>query len=406
MIEASEIDDFSTAILLRHLKGVSSISPNSPRIDIRRDFELLKLHWAISSSIRNLAKYLIENRHETQSLLAFRKRTDDAMARGRIDARSTVLERQRTGLPTIVVSAEPIRSFSNGPNQILAWVINQSWQLAYRFTTITSDDTAYKINAEQIVFLLGQVKRIDVISSMLNEVSVTQRPLPAALITAQRSRRTLYRLAYEAYQKFIALEAGDYETIQIILRDTLLVPIENWRRLELAVALSIGEALSTVIGEELRLEILGLQPKAPIWRCGDYAIYWQTLTDLYTSPDLEPSEIIVQGILKAYGLNLSSDRPDLLVVNEKMQELVSIVEVKFHGGDNPAARFKEAAYQIVRYGRAYAKNISDIINRSAIAMNVSVPEIIDDTATAPFAFSFNDIKEGKLVEWIKSKWLA
>jgi hypothetical protein len=406
MITASEIDDFSTGILLRHLKGITSITPGSPRIDKRRDIDFIKLHWSISSSVRYLANYLIENRHETQSLLAFRKRTDDVMARGRIDARSTVLERYKTGLPTMVVSAEPIRSFSTGPNQILAWVINQAWQLAYRFASVTTEGSVYKQNADQVVHLLGQVRRIDVIGSILNEISVSRRPLPASLITAQRSRRKLYRLAYEAYQSYVALEAGNEIVIRAILKDTLLVPIENWRRLELAVALSVGEALAQVTGSDLQLEILGLQPRSPILRCGDYAMYWQTLTELYTPPIPEPSELTVQTILHAYGLNSSSDRPDLLVINEKTQELISIIEVKFHGGDSPAARFKEAAYQIVRYARGYASNPAAIIERSAIAMNVGVPELLDESSAAPFAFSFNDVKEGKLVQWIKAKWLV
>ena len=406
MIAASPIDDYSTSILLRHFKGITPITPGAPRIVNARDLEFLHYHWSISEPVKSLASYLLDNRHETQTLLTFRNRTDDAVARGRIDARATMLQRMRSGLPTAVVSAEPVRTYANGPNQVLAWVLNQSFRMALKFVSSFSLGPGYQTNTESAIHLLDQVRRMEFFRSVATEMPVTRRPLASSLIAAQRSRRKLYRLAYDAYQLFVAIERGDQDVIASLLKNTLLVPLENWRRLELAVALAAGEAISSATGKPLDLAILGLDAKTPILRCGPYAIYWQTPTNLYTQPPLEASEQKAQEIFVAYGLSASGDRPDLIVINEVTRELISIIEVKFHAGDNPTARFREAIYQIVRYGRGYNGDPDAIMERSVVAMNTTVPLLEAAIPGIPVAFSFDDILNYKFATWVAAKWLS
>ncbi|MCA0404835.1 MAG: hypothetical protein LCH39_01615 [Proteobacteria bacterium] len=119
------IVDFAASLFLRYFRSGSLIEGQSPTINAARDVEMLKGHWAISQPVRNLIEHILDYPHEAQALLMHKERIDDAVARGRIDARRTVLLRQRSGLPTAIASMEPVRSFNTGPNVILAWVLKE-----------------------------------------------------------------------------------------------------------------------------------------------------------------------------------------------------------------------------------------------------------------------------------------
>ena len=58
-------------------------------------------------------------------------------------------------------------------------------------------------------------------------------------------------------------------------------------------------------------------------------------------------------MLAAYDMAAGSDRPDLVVVDDEAGRTAAIVEVKYLAGDTANARFREAAGQIVRYGRGF-----------------------------------------------------
>lgn len=407
MITAGRIiDDYSTRILLRCLGGREPIPVDQPRIDLGTDLEYLQCHWAISNSVKVLARYVIENRHETQSLLAFRPRVDDAIARGRIDARATLLHRLRSGVPTALVTAEPIRSYAVGPNQVLAWVLRRSWQFATQFLSWHRKGTPYEIATNEVLHLFNQVRRIDAVSSMLGEMPAGRRPIGPALVAAERSRRKLYRLASDAYRELVAIEHGDRNAISRVLNDTLLGPMEDWRRLELAVALAFVNALAEELEEPVQLKLLGAQGRGPIVRCGSFSIFWQSLTDYYEAPHPEPSEVRVEEILAAYGMTMAADRPDLVVIDEAEKRTVGVIEVKFHAGDDPSAQFRSAVQQLVRYCRGYADDPTEILQRSAVAMNFSVPSLQTELGGVPAAFSFDDILKNRLGPWIKEAWLT
>ena len=113
-------------MFLRHFRSGVIAGVEKPRLDRERDIDLLRAYWAISNPVRDFLSYVLSNRHEAQSLLQYNRRTDDAVARGRIDARNTVLAQRLSGHPSLVVSEEPVRSFNTGPNQVVAWVVRMA----------------------------------------------------------------------------------------------------------------------------------------------------------------------------------------------------------------------------------------------------------------------------------------
>lgn len=400
-----EISDYAAGILLRYFRQGGPVGASVPSLDLARDLDLLRAHWAISDPLRVFLQYLLSHRHEAQALLQFRRRTDDAVARGRIDAHATMFARLVAGHPSLVVAEDPVRSFNTGPNQVVAWVVHMAATYAERLFALQSKSSAYAGLIEAAMGEIAAVKRLDALREPLKRVTVGRRPGPDALRNAARSRRPIYRYAVSAYNTLAAIEAGEEESLALVLRSTLLGPLEEWRRFELAVAIGIGEALAAETGEVLRLSILDTKPGQPVLRCGHYALYWQSGGGLFTPPPPEPSELRLEVLLAAYGMGLSAERPDFVVVDEKAGCAAAIVEVKYLAGDTSNARFREAAGQIVRYARGYSSGggLDDLIRRSLIALSREVPAVLDDAAVAPRTVDFAGIKAGELRPWVRDR---
>jgi hypothetical protein len=395
------IVDFSAGLLLRYFRRGAAISIDSPRLDYRRDINLLKGHWAISGPVRTLVSYILAHPHESQSLLSFRTRIDDAIARGRIDARRTWEYRLRSGLPSAIVAEEPIRSFNTGPNLVLAWVLREADAFTARLSLWQDTSSPYATMIEEAQREMRTVQRLEALREPLRAVSVGQRPGQGAVRTAARARQRIYRFAVEAYLLLQGLERGDQEAMNIVARTSLIGPIEEWRRFELAVGLAVGEALATACQESLQLHLLGGKSSGPLVTAGRFTVYWQQKTLHYNAPDLEPSELVTQKILKAYNLSSGADRPDLVVVDQERSAVSSIIEVKYLTGDTANARFREAVDQIVRYARGYAPlgETGNLIAHSLVVLSRNAPVLMDEAAAAPSSIDFAGLMRNELVPW-------
>jgi hypothetical protein len=332
---------------------------------------------------------------------------DDAVARGRIDARGTMLARRISGHPSLVLYEEPVRSFNTGPNQVVAWVVQMAATYLGRIFSSISPDSGYAGVIETTMADVAAVKRLDALREPLKAVAVHRRPGPGALRDASRSRRMIYRLAVAAFNTLATIEAGREDTLSDVLNSTLMGPLEQWRQFELAVGLGIGEALAAETGEHMELSVLGTKAGAPIIKCGTFAIFWQGSGGVYTAPPLEPSEVRLKSLLEAYGMTFSTDRPDLVIVDQAQRKAIGIVEVKYLVGDTANARFREAAGQIVRYARGFAtdRQIDMLVRSSLIALNQSPPKLVDSAAAAPSAVDFAGLTDGRLQLWVREKLL-
>lgn len=397
------ISDYAAGILLRYYRSGSRVEPGAPRIEVERDREVLRGHWALSAPVRGLVQHLLTHRHETQALLSTRRRIEDAVARGRIDVRATVLHRMRSGLHAAMVTHEPVRSFETGPNQVLAWVIHHAGTWASRFPGGRAGDLSYAKLADAVLLDIDRVRRFDALRDALHSPTISRRPSSGALRNAARSRRPLYRLAVDAYDTLKGVEEGRDEAIRAVIGSTLIGPLEVWRRLELAAAAAIGEALEAETGASLRLNLVA-GDTGPVAVCGRYAVFWQHLTKLYTSPSLEPSEVRTRAILGAYGVVVGTERPDLVLVDMQAEVVLAVIEVKYLAGDTATARFREAVDQIVRYGRGYAsgQDLEALVGRSLVVMSVNAPALQHPGPGVPSAIDFLGITQGLLRPWLRS----
>lgn len=279
---------------------------------------------------------------------------------------------------------------------------------ATRLFAVQPKGSAYAGLIEEIMTDVTAVKRLDALREVLKSVSVHRRPGPGALRDAARSRRMIYRLAIAAYDTLARIEAGDEEALRSVLGSTLIGPLEQWRRFELAVGLGIGEALAAETDEPMNLALLGKTSGAPIISCGRYDIFWQSGGGLFTAPALEPSEERLDAALAAYGMHLSADRPDLVITDRLAAQAKGIVEIKYLAGDTANARFREAAGQIVRYARGYAseEDIDGLVRASLIALNRSPPALLHEVAAAPRSVDFEGLTDGRLRLWVRERLLA
>lgn len=406
--DAQGITDYAASLFLRYFRKGELAGAASPALDLRRDLDLLRSQWAVSKPMREFLGYVLSHPHEAQSLLTFKRRIDDAVARGRIDARATTMLRLTSGLPSAVVADEPVRSFDTGPNQLVAWVVRHATLHASRLLDEQPAESGYRTLVEPAMAELASIKRLEVLREPLKSASAARRPGVGAIRDASRSRRPLYRYAVGAYRALCDLEAGDEDALLEVIQSTLIAPVDVWRRFELAVAVGIGQALAEETGTPMHINIVADGSATPIVECGRYAIYWQSTTKYYTRPSPEPSEIKIDAALAAYGKGHSIDRPDLVVVDEQAGHVLAIVEVKYLEGDTANARFREAMGQIVRYARGYgsASQIDGVIRRSLIAVSRDAPELLDMSAPAPMVTDFPAMQKDRLLPWVRSRLLV
>jgi len=397
----SQIVDYSAAVLIRYFRGGSGVSGAAPRFDAQRDSEILRGHWAISGPVRALVGYVLTHPHEAQSLLSSRIRVDDAVARGRINAVRTWAYRIQTGLPTAVVTSEPVRSFNTGPNLLLAWVLREAATFTARLAQWQGPAMPYFSVIEQAQKEIASVQRIEALREPLRAVLLGQRPTSGVVQLASRARQPIYKLAVQAYLLLQGLERFEPSAINTVAQTALIGPLEDWRRFELAVALAVGEALGTVCGLPVELRVLGGISSAPIITSGQFAVHWQQKTAFYVEPDREPSEEVTASILNAYGFSGGPDRPDLVIVDQASSSVIAVIEVKYLAGDTGNARFREAVDQVVRYARGYAAtgDTSGILSRSLVALSAGAPIVRDPDAGVPFAVDFDGIVRGDLTAW-------
>jgi hypothetical protein len=400
----NEVADFAVSLLLRYFSRSVGAQVGAPDLALKRDLELLKLHWALSTGVGALSKHCLENRHEIQSTLETRKRIDDGVIRGRLDAFATVAYRRVSGLQTAVVSHEPNRTYDSGPNQVLGWVIQQSWALATKFYSLAPDESGYQHRIDETLKRLEQVRKLQAITEIIDSSRSTNRPLGGALVSAQRSRKKVYRLAYAAYQDFVSIERGDLGAIALMLRSTLLGPLEIWRTFELAVGLAVGNALAAASGERLVLNLLIGDVRRPFATVGRWHLYWQWPTNYYHPPELEPSARIAQEVLDEFGLFGSGDRPDFVLVDRLTDRVVAIVEAKYLSGDDASDRIRSAVGQLVRYARGYRPigDVRSLLGQSVISVSQGLTDLALPTPSpgkAPTVVDLAGLKRGDLTPW-------
>lgn len=400
------IESYVAELLLRYPHSTRQARIRSPRVR-KQSLDALQQHWALSSEVRDLCNYVEDHRHELQSTVRERVRTDDARIRGRLDARRTQTARLLTGHPTTVVYHEPSRIFATGPNHVLTHVVAQADLLVRRIARQLPEGSGYAEMATDALRRLEGVRRIEIVARAFGDVSSSlKRPGAQALAQAARSRQRLYHLAADALSLLRRVEKGEAPAVRNLLQETLLAPLHTWRSFELATAVAMAEALASELDEPFTLLPIAAASENGILQAGPYRLYWQSQTDLYEDPSMEPSEERQERILSTHGLSLGSDLPDIVVEDTEAGGIVAIAEAKYYTGDEG---WKEAlrlgSGQLVRYARGYASSDGSELSRLLGCSLVSTWEFSQASRPdsmlndVPMVVDFEDMQRGKLRLW-------
>lgn len=400
-IEA-EISDFAASVLLRYFRRSTRVNSVAPRLDLLRDLEILRAYWAVSETAMSLVAYARNHPHELQSLLAYRPRLENGVAKGPIDARRTVLHTLLTGDSAAMATFQAERSFESEANRLLAHVLHRIESYARRFARWETAQPSSFDRVQSLLDNLRFLKRLKPFAEVLRGKRIDELPSNRDLWAAQRARKRIYREAAAAYVSLRCIEAGMQDCLLQLIRESLVAPMEVWRRYELAVGLAACEAIALVVGRPLALKTIGTPSGQPLGVVGSLEIYWQSQTAFYNRAPLDPWEALAEEGLKTFGLPAGTDRPDFVVVDRRRGEAVALIEVKYGGPDSATSAFREAMRQLAQYSRHYASSPSrqrGLFGRSLIALSNSAPSRLAGTGTAPSATDFDAIRSAGLTTW-------
>ncbi|MDE2572537.1 MAG: hypothetical protein KGM44_08465 [bacterium] len=356
------------------------------------DRDLLLLQWSVSERVRDLCLYLTHQPHEMQPALQARAMTARGGIRGRICAAESVLLQERSGDGSVFVYDEPFRSFDAGPNRVLGWTLAYAVRLASRFRTLLPPEATYYDRILERLRLLQDVRRA--LPYTGGPVAV---PTAGDVRAARASRLLLYRKAAEAYDNLRAVERLEEQALEHLLMHSLVGPMERWRQFELALALSMANAIAHRIRAEVSLKSILPGTADAIIDVGPFGVRWQQAGPGFTPIAFEGWEAREVEIIREYGLSPGYERPDVVVFSRRTNLVVAVGEAKYFDRDDWRDRLRHAARQIVTYARAYGgkQDVNELLGRSIIALwsaGDQAPK--PTTAGAPWVTSFEEMRSG------------
>lgn len=406
MIEVPNFDDEILSLLLRLRRFSAEVALDSPAINRDLDLPFYRVFWACSEEVLNLATYLVRQPHETAAVLSSVPHEHIGYIRGRLDASKTGFRQGVTGNSTLFVCHEAVRTFATTQNYLLIWVIEEARRIAKDFLKSSREDSNYFEQFSRSLALLDTASKNSYIKSAAAQLDIKQRPTVGSLTQSLRSRSRLYQLAASAYRTLLAIENGDEHKIRDLLNKNLLGPLEQWRKFELFTAVSVAESIARVVNKPCQLATSFMKDGC-IAKIGHFSIFWQTTTNLFSPPKLEPSEQKTGEILHALGMKQGWDRPDLLIMDTVLNCIISVIEVKyFEGTENGKGPVRSAVDQIVRYARGYRKENEwdDLLTHSLIVpLYISSEPVIHSSSGVPSILDYRSVKNARhLDEWSKA----
>ncbi|WP_144059842.1 hypothetical protein [Rhodopirellula sallentina] len=406
MAFTTTIENDISRILIRYFRTGDVVETlTGGTFNLADDLEFLRIHWALSREIESLAEHLLERRHEAQATLEVVRKDISATIKGRLDVARTIMRRRLTGDVSQVSFYEPCRSFLDGPNHVLSWVLRYCGHILTRYVTNLNSDDAYGIRCRKITGALNSIQQIAGIGDAISRTGLSPRPSVKSVIQAGQSRRWLYRKAFAAYQRLLAVERGDLSKTMEMLNGSLIGPMATWQKFELLLGLRIAESLSKSTKVDLTLCSIKRGGGSPLAVVGPYEIYWQQRTPLARPPNLEPSEKTTKVILESYGVGMGGDRPDIVVCDTRTNTIAAIAEAKYSESTSAAWEdsFRDATTQLVRYSRLYSHHTpqDQLLRRSVLAIS-SLPSAVQNRTAhsmSPIAIGLNGLVEGRLDEW-------
>lgn len=405
--QRSRLNDFCSKGLLRKYRGevVNNGDFLEPKLS-SEDIEDLRIRWALSSTVGELATYILDYPRVIQSSLNYLETLSVGEVLGAIDARSTVMEQTLRADPSVFVALDASASYENGPNHLVAWVIREAEEAVMALLRRLQ-------NKNEFLWVHERAQLLDMAlrNQTLHDVSLAtigwKRPGLAARRSASRSNSILYRLALKAYESYEGIESLDADVLGKLMRDTFLAPLEDWRLLELSTALAVSEALANEcqVKEELRLSTLQEQLVSEV---GPFQVIWQRSLPSRNVAALDKSEALAKEVAQSIGTDIASSRVDVCVVHRDSKKELAHFECKWFENERSArSAISDAAMQVTRYARdSRPSSIDDaraLLQDSIIVVSTRGKYTTNTNGDSTIGFTdFEGLESGDLRRWARA----
>lgn len=413
-MEDTDLDQAITDGLLAYFRpGEAFLSVQSPAMAFAESQRLLRLHWAFSSSMQTLLEHLLLRHGEVVSSSTIGTQETTGSIRGPGIWPHTIVKRQVTANPSLVLYRDIRRTFNVGPNRVLHFVILNAFRLLESYAGRADlEGSPYGANIRLTANLAIRARRV-------MELRQIATPLPASpprepsiqdLRQASQSSRRLYILAAKLYQLYRNIAINRIEALREVLSGTLVAPLFPWQRFELFTVLHLGLALCRFLGIQAHLHDLTSAMRGPAITVGPFALYWGVRPAGAHPPNaLPPRRQRLESMLEQFGLTLHTGRSDITIVGSGKSEVLAIVECKYSSSEagDSTRQFREGASQVLDYVEDYEGNADQRLSRSAIVMRRLPTEVSNRGGVAGkndlIALSAEDLlqESESLREWLQ-----
>jgi hypothetical protein len=346
------------------------------------DVEALRLYWALSPWVGQLADRVIHHPRDVREALASEETVTYGEIPPFVNARETVLAQQRVDDPCVFVGEDISSTVLSGANHVVAWTLSEAYAVIASTIRRGGLDESYEWIADRMA-LLESALRVHALREILLYPVAQYRPGRASLRLAGKSRAQLYRLAVSAYWALEDVERLREDVLRGLFSQTVLPILKVWQRFELAVALAVTEALSDALAVPVKMAY-PLRSGAPMAEIGEYAVLWQRSLPLRPENRLDESERLVKLLLDSLSLSQGAGRADIVVCRGGTRQAMALVECKwFQEAESAQGAAVDACTQLVRYARDLHPSSLDesikLLSRSAIVVTSrnGLPERMD-----------------------------
>jgi hypothetical protein len=364
------------------------------------DIQILRMWWALSFQIGDLARRCIEHPREIAYSLNEEQLITSGEVSGAIDASASVLLQMLTADSAAFVITDVTNSWLSGPNRLIAKTL-LSAQEAIRDAALHANGGIFNNIAKERLRLIDDALRINAFKEILSTPLGRSKILAHERKQASRAQAPIYQIGWKSALLLYDLESLEKESIQSLLKSEVLPQMEVWRKFELACLIKICNVLSSVSGKSVQFD-MSFTSKRPSAVIDDIKIWWQRTSNSRPISSLDLGEKISFDLAESLNILAGSPRTDITI--EKNNRVISIVECKwFNSPESVSRAIIDACYQLTIYARNAAfhqnEDVNEILPRCliAVAQRSKVPLVSGDGLIS--CVGLDDFESASLEGW-------
>lgn len=387
--------------LLRHFGGRERSAYGGPVTAVRReDVGALRMWWALSDPVRELAERIASNPRQLSPALDDFRREVSGEIPGPPDAAASALLQALSCDPAAFVVTETSDTWLSGPNKVIARTLDTA-RGALRATALHARDGFFDEVSRERLAKVDSALRTGPMRAVLSSPVGRSKVVAHERRQAAKARAPIYRMAWRCASELAGIEELRPEVVSLMLSRELLPRLEEWARFELACVLEVSDALSAATGHPCALET-SFRSDRPAATVGPFDVCWQRSIRSRPYPDLDEGERLAVDLSSSLGAAPGTGRSDIVV--RRGERILSIIECKWFGSESSElSRIQEACVQLSCYARDcgwhQGEDPRGILERSLVAVGRRVKAPLRVGAGPVGCVGLGDLGGNALAPW-------